>query len=171
MSAVVIRRATVEDAPAVARIFEDQAAVAGTMQVPWPQADNWRKRLLDQSVDQVELVAMVDGGVVGIAGIRCESKLRRRHVGYIWMAIADRWQGKGVGSCMMAELIDLADSWFNLTRLELTVYTDNVAAVALYRKFGFVIEGEHVQHAFRNGEFVNSYCMARLRPVAEMSHA
>ncbi len=39
--------------------------------------------------------------------------------------------------------MDLADNWLNLQRLELTVYSDNAAAIALYRKFGFEQEGCH----------------------------
>ena len=64
---------------------------------------------------------------------------------------------------MLAALIDAADNWLNLRRLELTVYVDNEAAIALYKKFGFIIEGRLRQDAFRAGEFVDSYAMARLR--------
>jgi putative acetyltransferase len=61
----------------------------------------------------------------------------------------------------MEAALDLADNWLNLTRVELTVFTGNVAAVALYEKFGFEIEGTHRRYAFRNGEYVDAYAMAR----------
>jgi len=48
-------------------------------------------------------------------------------------------------------MIDLADQWLNLSRLELEVYTDNDAAIHLYKKFGFVIEGTRHQFAYRDG--------------------
>jgi putative acetyltransferase len=60
--------------------------------------------------------------------------------------------------------IDLADKWLNLTRLELEVYTDNEAAIQLYKRFGFELEGTLRQDAFRDGQYVDSYKMARLRP-------
>lgn len=60
-------------------------------------------------------------------------------------------------------MIDLADNWLNLYRLEMTVYTDNDKAIKLYQKFGFNIEGEAVNFAFRNGQFVNAYYMARIK--------
>jgi putative acetyltransferase len=44
----------------------------------------------------------------------------------------------------------------------LHVYVDNAPAIALYEKFGFEIEGTHRRFAFRNGEYVNSYSMARI---------
>jgi putative acetyltransferase len=64
----------------------------------------------------------------------------------------------------MVALMDLADNWYGLRRLELTVYADNPAAVHLYQKFGFTIEGTAHQYALRNGELVDALYMARLRP-------
>jgi L-phenylalanine/L-methionine N-acetyltransferase len=88
---------------------------------------------------------------------------RRRHVGQIGMAVRDDWQGKGVGTALMQAGVDLADKWLNLFRLELEVYTDNEAAIRLYKKFGFTIEGTLVRFAYRDGQYVDTYAMARLR--------
>lgn len=79
------------------------------------------------------------------------------------MSVRDDWQGRGVGSALMAAVIDLADNWLNLSRLELEVYTDNEPAIALYKKFGFVTEGTHPNFAYRNGEYIGVYAMARLK--------
>jgi putative acetyltransferase len=79
------------------------------------------------------------------------------------MAVRDSWQGKGVGTALMAAAIDVADNWWQVRRVHLEVYTDNEPAVALYRKFGFEVEGTLRQDAFREGEYVDSYVMARLR--------
>ena len=43
------------------------------------------------------------------------------------------------------------------------VYADNAAGIALYEKFGFAIEGTHRLFAFRNGEYVDAYSMARIK--------
>ena len=40
---------------------------------------------------------------------------------------------------------------------------DNAAAIALYEKFGFEVEGTHRRLAFRDGEYVAVYSMARLK--------
>jgi putative acetyltransferase len=58
--------------------------------------------------------------------------------------------------------VDLADNWLNLTRLELEVYADNEAAIHLYKRFGFEEEGHLRQHAFRDGQYVDSIVMGRL---------
>jgi L-phenylalanine/L-methionine N-acetyltransferase len=106
----------------------------------------------------------VEGEVVGSLGLETSpTRWRMRHVGSIGMAVSDDWQGKGVGTALMEAALDLADNWLNLTRIELRVYVDNSAAVALYKKFGFEIEGTHRRLAFRNGEYVDAYSMARIR--------
>ena len=79
------------------------------------------------------------------------------------MAVRDDWQGKGVGTALMQAAVDLADKWLNLTRFELEVYTDNAAAIQLYKKFGFTVEGTLAQFSFRDGQYIDSYLMARLR--------
>jgi putative acetyltransferase len=68
-----------------------------------------------------------------------------------------------VGTTLMEAAVDLAENWLNIGRIELEVFTDNVAALALYQKFGFVIEGTLRDFAFRDGRYVDSYLMARLR--------
>jgi len=77
--------------------------------------------------------------------------------------VRDDWQGKGAGTALMQAAVDLADKWLNLARLELDVYTDNEPAIRLYKKFGFVIEGTLVNYAYRDGQYVDTYTMARLR--------
>lgn len=76
------------------------------------------------------------------------------------------WQGKGVGSRLLAAALDVADNWMNLHRVELTVYADNQAAQGLYRKFGFEVEGLLRDYALRDGKFVDTVSMARLRQSA-----
>jgi putative acetyltransferase len=73
-------------------------------------------------------------------------------------------QGQGVGSALMAALCDYADRWLGTLRIELTVYTDNEAALKLYRKFGFEIEGTMRGYAMRDGRYVDAYAMARFHP-------
>jgi hypothetical protein len=57
----------------------------------------------------------------------------------------------------------LMAKWLNLTRIELSVFTDNESAIELYRKFGFEIEGTLRKYAFRDGKFVDAYAMARVK--------
>ena len=162
---ITIRRTEPSDYEAVQHIFTGPKAVWGTLQLPFPSAEQWRKRLAEPPEGLFSLVACVDNNeVVGQLGLHTfPQRPRRRHVGQIGMAVRDDWQGKGVGTVLMQAAVDLADKWLNLTRLELEVYIDNGPAIRLYEKFGFTIEGTLVDYAFRDGHYVDTYMMARLR--------
>ena len=164
MERITVRHAEPDDYQELHRIFSGPKAVAGTLQLPLPSAEAWRKRLAEPPEGLFSLVACVEGEVVGSLGLETSpTRPRMRHVGSIGMAVRDDWQGRGVGTALMGAALDLADNWLNLTRIELRVYVDNSAAVALYKKFWFEIEGTHHRLAFRDGEYVDAYSMARLR--------
>jgi L-phenylalanine/L-methionine N-acetyltransferase len=171
--ALTVRRAEIRDAEAMQAIFASPKAQAGTLQMPHPSVDQWRKRIADFPAGDYLLVCEADGAVVGNLGLHATSASpRRRHAGSIGMSVRDDWQGRGVGSALMAAGLDIADNWLAFRRLELTVYTDNAAALALYRRFGFEIEGTLRQYALRDGAYVDAYAMARLRaPVGPAPEA
>jgi L-phenylalanine/L-methionine N-acetyltransferase len=161
---ITIRHAEPDDYEALHRIFSGPRVIAGTLQLPLPSAEMWRKRVSEKPENLYSLVACADGEVVGNLGLETQpTRWRRRHVGQIGMAVRDDWQGKGIGTALMEAALDLADNWLNLTRVELSVFTENAAAIALYEKFGFEVEGTHRRYAFRNGAYVDSYSMARVR--------
>jgi putative acetyltransferase len=161
---ITIRHIEPSDYEALHRIFSGPKVVWGVLQIPFPSAEMWRKRLAEPPEGFYSLVACVDDEVVGQVGLHTSPhRPRRRHVGEIGMAVRDDWQGKGVGTALMQAAIDLADRWLNLSRLELEVYTDNRPAIKLYQRFGFIVEGTAVNFAFRDGQFVDVYLMARLR--------
>ena len=80
------------------------------------------------------------------------------------MSVHDDFQNRGVGSALMAAMVDLADNWLGLRRIELEVWTDNLAAIHLYEKYGFVKEGTARRFAKRDGGYVDAFYMGRLRP-------
>jgi putative acetyltransferase len=71
------------------------------------------------------------------------------------------YQNQGVGKALMASILELADNWLKLKRVELCVFIENKAAIALYRKMGFVVEGTKKYAAVRNGQYADEYLMAR----------
>lgn len=160
---ITVRRAEPSDAAAVKAVYEGVVAYSGTLQLPNPSLDLWTKRLANIPDNVYSYVAEVDGEIVGNLGFVVEANPRRRHVGTFGVGVKDAMQGKGVGSALINTVLDLADNWLNIRRIELTVYSDNEAAVALYKKMGFVIEGESKDFAFRNGRYVDAYYMARIR--------
>ena len=163
---IVIRRAEPGDAEAIQQTFLGPRAIAGTLQLPYPSVEMWRRRLAEYPADDCMLVASIDAEVVGNLGLHGASKSpRRRHVGQIGMAVRDDRQGRGVGTALLRSAIELADGWLNYQRLELWVYSDNLAGLHLYRKFGFAIEGTCRAYAYRDGRYVDACAMARLHPA------
>jgi putative acetyltransferase len=161
---ILIRRAVVDDYEAIHRVHSTPKVTWGTLQIPFPTPETWRKRLADAPDGTLYLVACVDGEIVGDLGLMGNpNRPRRRHAAGVGMAVRDDWQGKGVGTALMQAAVDLADRWLNLYRLELEVYTDNEPALRLYQRFGFAIEGTLRAYAFRDGQYVDVYSMARLR--------
>jgi putative acetyltransferase len=161
---ILVRRAEPGDYESWTRHFEDESAHAGTLQLPYPSREQWRKRLSETPEGHFLFVASKGDEVVGNAGMHpTGSSPRRAHAMGIGMAVPSAWQGKGVGSALMGAMCELADGWLNVIRLELTVYTDNERAIALYRKFGFEIEGTHKAYALRAGRYVDAHAMARIR--------
>lgn len=160
---ITIRKAEPSDAEAIWKCFTAPMVVRNTLQLPYRGLESVRDLLTRNAEGIYGLVAIIDGEVVGMITLQAFSRPRINHTGEIGMMVRDDWQGKGVGTSMMRAIIDLADRWLNLGRIELKVYTDNEPAIALYRKFGFEIEGTLRKHAFRDGEFVDSYVMARIR--------
>lgn len=165
---ITVRRAAVQDAASFARIMGDPAVFPGLMQMPYTNEELWRARLLDNNTPgktDLLLVAERDGTIVGSAGLHpAGPHLRRRHVLMLGISVSPEAQGQGVGSALMAALCNYADQWVGALRLELNVYTDNARALALYRKFGFAIEGTHKAYALRDGQYVDSHSMARFHP-------
>jgi L-phenylalanine/L-methionine N-acetyltransferase len=159
-----IRRAEPDDYSAIYEMFSSPKVFAGTLQLPYPSREQWRQRLAEPGDGTYNLVAVVGDRVVGTLSVHTfPNRPRRRHVGAIGISVQDEWQGKGIGTALMRAGLELADKWLNLTRLELEVYTDNEPAIRLYERFGFEREGTLRQHAFRDGHYVDSYMMARLR--------
>lgn len=163
MPVIRVRAAEPSNVPAIHEIFTCPNVIAGTLQMPFQSLEQARERFAQYSANAVQLVAELDGKVVGILGLHLEQNPRRRHSAGIGMAVHDEFQGRGIGSALVAAALDLADNWLGLQRIELQVFVDNAAAVHLYKKFGFEIEGTLRDFALRDGAYVDAYAMARLR--------
>jgi putative acetyltransferase len=159
---ITIRHAEPGDYIALHQIFSGPKAFEGTLQMPFQSTEAMRKRYAETPTGYYPLVACDGSEIVGTATLIVVATARRRHVGEIGMAVRDDWQGRGVGSALMQAMLDIADNWLNLRRIELQVYADNAAGIALYTKFGFITEGTLRQYAFRNGHYVDALFMARL---------
>ena len=160
---IVIERFTEVHVEGVTALYNEPTVCRQVLQMPYQSNDIWRSRLSGCDERRVQLVAVHQGKVIGNIGLDQYSRIRQSHVGSIYMGVALAWHGKGVGSQLMGAVLEIADNWMNLHRVELTVYSDNNAAKSLYQKFGFEVEGTLRKYAVRDGIFVDALAMARLR--------
>lgn len=101
--------------------------------------------------------------VVGMVGLHVGRNPRLRHSASVGIMVHADYQGKGIGTALLKKVIDLADNWLMLVRVELTAFVENEGAVKLYQSLGFQIEGTKKYAAIRNGKYADEYLMARYK--------
>lgn len=159
---VTIRAVRLSDAAGWNAIANMPLYRHGTLRPPFQRVEMVEKWFAGLGPDTTAIVAELSGELVGTGSLQ-QYAGRRAHAASIGMGVRDDCHGRGIGSKLLAALVDTADNWLNLHRVELTVFADNAAAIALYRKFGFEQEGLLRDYAFRDGHFADVLTMARLR--------
>ena len=115
------------------------------------------------SDNQITLLAFLNDKIAGIVNITADQRKRVRHIGDLFIVIGKRYWNNGLGSLLLEEAIEWAQASGILRRLQLTVQTRNQAAVHLYQKHGFIIEGRQERGAYiEEGKFIDVYLMGKL---------
>lgn len=162
---IEIRTAQLEDAASLAKVIES-AEQAGTMLF----APNERQLSEEQAKKMIAsftlletsqlFVAVDKTEVIGYLIVKGETPSRVRHRGYIVIGIAQHYRGQGVGQALFTHAFEWAQS-IHIRKLELTVIQSNTAAVKLYEKVGFEIEGYKKHSLVIDGKFVDEYFMGK----------
>lgn len=160
---IEIRAREPGDAVVLTELLNQPRVIWGTLQLPHTSLAARQKQIAESPPGHTFLVALLDGVLAGTAGLHPADNRRRAHSAGIGMAVHDAHAGRGVGTALLAALLDKADNWLALRRVELTVWTDNTRAIALYERFGFEREGVARAYAWREGRYVDALTMARLR--------
>lgn len=162
MQPITIRHLEPADVPQIHALYSEEQAFADTLQLPFQSAAHWAAKL-DTSRDGFYCLVAVRGDeVVGQLGLDINRHPRRKHVATLGMGVGAAARQSGVGSALLSAAIDACEKWMNISRIEIEVYTENVAAIALYQKHGFVVEGTCRNYAFRDGRYVDAHVMARV---------
>jgi RimJ/RimL family protein N-acetyltransferase len=99
--------------------------------------------------------------LVGYLAIQRGLYRRTRHCGLLRMGVLQSFSRQGIAT----RLLDAVQQWaqeHHVHRLELTVQVHNQAAITLYQKYGFKIEGTRRYAMVVNGGYVDEYYMARI---------
>lgn len=119
-------------------------------------------RATNESPINTMLLAIVDGKIVGIGTISSSHKIKSRHSGELGIVVAQKYQGQGIGTSIIQQLIDWAKGNGVTTRIQLDTRTDNELAVKLYQKFGFEIEGCLKNSTLLDGKYYDLYVMGMM---------
>jgi len=112
--------------------------------------------------NHAQYVAEVAGEIVGWADVLPYDKEALQHAGLLGMGVVAEHRSKGIGQELLRHVIE--HSWrIGLKRIELEVFASNLAAVALYEKFGFLHEGTKRNGRYFDGAFNDVHCMAQCR--------
>lgn len=163
---IVIRRARAMDAEGLAAL--DRELIAEGL---WSVRDGRerispaeeRKRIAShEAPDRLMLVALHQERVVGEATVKAHRAARCAHVAALSITVAIEFRGRGVGRALMGALCGWADTHPTIQRLELFVFANNDRAIALYKSFGFALEGRRERYIrFGPDAYVDDLVMGR----------
>lgn len=141
-------------------VAREKRFLAFTQAPPHEQAIAFYRDILAN--DLVASVVLVDDELVGWCDVIPTHGQARSHVGILGMGLLSSARHQGIGLPLLQSTI--ARAWAKgLTRIELTVRTDNLNARALYERAGFEIEGLN-RRAFRiDGRYYDACSMSLLR--------
>lgn len=163
---MIIRKANVEDSEKYLQMLKQLDNETKNMLLEPGE----RKTTIEQMTDRI---ASMSGSNGTIFLIEDENKIggflaaqrggtnRIRHSAYIVIGMLKEYRGKKLGTKLFEEL----QKWAvenNITRLELTVVNNNEAAIKLYEKAGFKIEGIKEKSMIIDGNFVDEYYMGKI---------
>ncbi len=126
-------------------------------------ADDERKRIarLQGRSNCAVLLAEVAAQPVGVLTAAGGELNRLRHSATLALGVAKPHWGHGIATAMVREAVRWSAT-AGLTRLELTVHTTNMAAIAVYLRCGFEVEGRRRKSLFVDGAYVDEYLMSRV---------
>jgi putative acetyltransferase len=161
----IIRPVKIEDAIFINELRRQDGVRENTMGIASERVTRTQGFINGLTDNDHMLVAEVEKDglktVVGVASLSVNKSNRVRHSGSIGIMVDIDYHCMGIGKALMKSLIDIADNWLMLIRIELGAFTDNEKAINLYKSLGFVIEGTKKYAIIRNGKYDNEYLMAR----------
>ena len=119
-------------------------------------------RSLEDKEASIMLLTMDKDEIAGIATIHSSAKVKARHDGELGIVVAKKYQGQGIGTELIRQLIEWAKGNGVTTRISLDTRADNVKAVELYLKFGFVVEGCRKNSTLLDGKYYDLYVMGMM---------
>lgn len=112
-----------------------------------------------ESPNGLYLIAEIDGEIAGTLSFTAGRRSRLKHAGEFGTSVLRKYWNLGIGGHMLAYLIEWAKQNGTIRKINLRVRVDNLPAIHLYEKYGFVHEGHQTRVFYLHGQFVDAYLM------------
>ncbi len=109
---------------------------------------------------RIFLVAEYNNQIIGMITLSGSSRRRIMHKGELGISVRKQFWGKGIGSSLMEECLKIAKQK-GFKKIQLEVMSNNNRAMALYKKFGFEVEGVKKKAVFIDNEYVDLVVMGK----------
>lgn len=158
---LTIRLAQAEDAEAVVRHVNAVSGETDNFSFGEGEFEGTAEDLVDDIQAALEkpnylfLLAWIGEELVGLISFTGGKRQRNEHVGDLSISVREKFWGLGIGQALMQALIEWAQASHLIRKINLTARADNLAAIRLYERVGFVNVGTRTRNLFINGEFVD----------------
>jgi RimJ/RimL family protein N-acetyltransferase len=115
----------------------------GEFELEEEQERSWIGRHLVDA-GHIILVAAIGDEVIGFLHFQNGFRKRLSHRGRFHMLIEKEFRGRGVGSALIVTLLKWAKNHPSIEKVCFAVFSTNLGAIALYKKFGFLEEGRRI---------------------------
>lgn len=156
-----IRLESLEKEPtAFAMSFEEEADRADEI---------WAEKLGgSDSLLNYKIFAYDGDEIVGMAGIFQNEKTKLKHISNIFgVYLRESYRGRGIGKAMLEIMIKEAKKAPDVSKISLSVNTEQIPAVRSYEKAGFKIAGKVEKEMKVGNKYYNEYIMEMLLPEKE----
>jgi ribosomal protein S18 acetylase RimI-like enzyme len=106
--------------------------------------------------------AASDGKPIGMAALVVENNLKTKHIANIYSVFVGReYRGRGVGKSLLECVVNETEKNKDITKIKLSVNTEQTAAIRLYQSCGFEIVGRLKQELCIDGKFYDEFMMEK----------
>ena len=164
---VTIRRAVPDDAAAIlaylSRVGGESINLTFGAEGPGISEEAEREYLtrVGASDNSLAIVAVVGDEIV--AGLTFDGghRPRLRHVGEFGISVLQAYAGQGLGKALLEYMIAWAERGGVVRKINLKVRVDNLPAIRLYQRMGWVTEGRTTRDTLIDGKFNDCLLMGR----------
>ncbi len=162
---LTIRHAGPDDAEAILTFIEQMAGESeNTTFGPgeFGLSVEEERRTLQQYAETANclyIVAEIAGEIVGTLSFEGGKRPRLRHSGDFGISVLRKYWNFGIGKYLLSYLIDWARQTGMIRKINLHVRVDNLPAIHLYEKYGFVHEGRITRRIYLHEQFFDVYAM------------